>query len=63
MFWLWIAVQTQWVIGGEQRQGLNYPGVTEVMRMHEVAKKRRKQYFILLQHMEQAALSEWARNR
>jgi hypothetical protein len=63
VFWLWMAVQTQWVVAEGARYKLDYPGAQVVMTMRGVRKRDRAQTFARLQMMEQACLNEWARNR
>lgn len=63
VFCLWLAVQTQWDMADGARYKLNYPGVKVVMEMRSVRKRDRDVFFSRLQVMEQACLSEWARNR
>lgn len=62
-FWLWVSIQTQWVVGMAGRFGLNYSGVEACMRMRGVRKNRQHQFFVLIQMMENAALEEWATQR
>lgn len=59
-WWLWHGLQTQWVVGMAGAFGLNYAGVEADMRMLCVPKKKRREYYVLIKHMEQAALDEWA---
>jgi hypothetical protein len=43
--------------------GLNYASVESDMRMLGIPKKKRRDYYLLIKHMEQAALEEWASKR
>jgi hypothetical protein len=63
IFWLWLAVQTQWHVVDGTRLGLNYSGVAAAIELRGVSRKNRSQYFMLLQLMERTCLDEWARNR
>ena len=62
-FQLWLAIQTQWVVGMAGPVGLNYTGVETCMRMHGIKKSVQQQLFGSIQVMEQAALDEWASKR
>lgn len=63
VFWLWAGLQTQWVVGMSGVIGLNYASVESDMRMLGTPKKNVRDYYILIKHMEQAALEEWASKR
>jgi hypothetical protein len=63
VFWLWIAVQTQWRIGDGVRHALDYPGVKVVMQMRGMKKREQGSIFSLIQMMEIECLNEWARKR
>lgn len=63
VFWLWVGLQTQWNSSMAGAIGLNYASVEADMRMLGVSKKKRRGYYILIKHMEQAALEEWATKR
>lgn len=61
---MWWRIQTQWRIGMQGREGLDYPGVTDYLR--NVARIRPRQFaevFGALQAMERAALAEWDKQR
>lgn len=58
-FFLWRAVQTQWVKDMGVRIGLNYEGIEAFFRMHMIRGTRRQEIFQGFQAMELAALSEW----
>lgn len=62
-FSIWLALQTQWLIGMTGPTGLNYSGVETCMRMRGYSKKVQQQLFGSIQVMEQAALEEWASKR
>ena len=58
-FQFWLRIQTQWVSnpnGG--RDGLNYGGVESCFRLSGLKRKRRVEYFPLIQAMEIAVLNE-----
>lgn len=63
VFWLWAALQTQWMASMAGATGLNYAGVEAYLRLLDIPKKKRKAIFPLIQHMEHAALEEWASTR
>jgi hypothetical protein len=63
VFWLWMAVQTQWDVSDGVRYKLDYQGVKVVADARGVRKKDWGGIFSRLQMMEQACLNEWARNR
>ena len=63
VFWLWAGLQTQWVVGMAGATGLNYPSVETDMRMMGIPKKKRRDYYLFIKNMEQAALEEWASKR
>ena len=63
VFWLWVGLQTQWTTSMSGAVGLNYAGVEACLRLMDIPKKKRKLFFPLIQHMEQAALDEWAAKR
>lgn len=61
---LWWRIQSQWRIGMQGREGLDYQGVTAYLR--EVARIRPRQLnevFGALQAMERAAMREWDKQR
>lgn len=60
VFWLWAGLQTQWVVGMSGAVGLNYAGVESDLRMLGTPRKKIRDYYILIKHMEQATLEEWA---
>lgn len=60
---VWNAVQSQWLHSFEGREGLSYPGVEVVMRMHRVRRRDWSSTFVLLQAMERAALEVWDEER
>lgn len=57
-FWLWLSIQTQWLIGPNGPTGLNYTSVITYLRELGLARKERQQYLAELQMMERAALHE-----
>jgi hypothetical protein len=63
VFWLWAGLQTQWVVGMAGAVGLNYAGVEADFRLLGIPKKRRRDIYLLIKHMEQTALEEWAAKR
>jgi hypothetical protein len=63
VFWLWAGLQTQWVTSMAGAVGLNYASVESDLRLLGVPKKKRRGHYILIKHMEQAALEEWATKR
>lgn len=63
VFGLWLAVQSQWNIADGARHGLDYSGVQVVMEMRGIQRREQQHQFALLQVMESACLTEWARNR
>jgi hypothetical protein len=63
VFWLWMAVQTQWDKSDGNRYKLNYPGVEVVARAWRIGRREWGGIFALLQVMERTCLDEWARNR
>lgn len=63
IFWLWVGLQTQWMASMSGATGLNYAGVEACLRLKDIPKKKRKVFFPLIQHMENAALEEWAAKR
>lgn len=63
VFWLWMACQTQWFYSEGRRRGLQYSGVMVVMEAHQIPRKKRNQYFCLVQAMEQTCLNVWAHER
>ena len=63
VFWSWTGLQTQWVVGMAGAIGLNYAGVEAEFRLLGIPKKRRREIYLLIKHMEQAALEEWATKR
>lgn len=63
VFGLWLAVQSQWDRSEGVRYKLDYPGVKVVMGMREIRKREQKLQFALIQVMESASITEWARNR
>lgn len=63
VFWLWAGLQTQWTASMAGAIGLSYASVEAYLRMKDIPKKKRKHIFSLIQHMEQAALEEWASKR
>lgn len=62
VFMVWLAVATQWNVSDGVKRSLNYPGVQVVLK-YAVKKQDRAMVFARLQLMEQACLTEWARNR
>lgn len=61
---IWLSLQTQWRVGMNGREGLNYAGV--VAYLGEVARIRPRQFvqaFGCIQAMESAALNAWAQQR
>jgi len=63
VFWLWVGLQTQWMTSMAGATGLNYGSVEADMRMLGIPNKKRREYYLLIKHMEQAALEEWASKR
>jgi hypothetical protein len=63
VFWLWLGLQTQWTASMAGAVGLSYASVEAYLRMKDIPKKKRRQIFPLIQHMEQATLEEWASQR
>lgn len=63
VFWIWAGLQTQWTIGMAGATGLNYTGVESDLRMRGISKKKREPIYLLIKHMEQATLDEWASKR
>lgn len=63
VFWLWAGLQTQWMASMSGAIGLNYASVDAYLRLKDIPKKKRKVFFPLIQHMENAALEEWASKR
>jgi len=63
VFWLWAGLQTQWVVGMAGATGMNYASVESDMRMLGIPNKKRRDYYLLIKNMEQAALEEWASKR
>lgn len=63
VFWLWLGLQTQWTASMAGAVGLSYASVEAYLRMKDIPKKKRRQIFPLIQHMEQATLEEWAAQR
>lgn len=63
VFGIWGGLQTQWVVGMAGAFGLNYAGVESNLRLLGIPKKKWTQIFVLIKHMEQAALEEWASRR
>lgn len=57
-FYLWNALQTQWVVGMNGPTGLSYPGIEACMRLYQIPKKKRPRLFDLIRAMEQATLEE-----
>lgn len=55
---LWLAVQTQWVVGMSGPTGLAYAGV-DVVLGHHAPLRQRRETFGELQVMERAALAAW----
>lgn len=62
-FQLWLTLQSQWTIGMAGPTGLNYAGVEACMRMQGIRASRQREFFRLIQVMEQAALDEWSSKR
>ena len=61
---LWLRLQTQWRVGANGRDGLDYQGVSAYLREVERIKPRHfAATFAALQAMEWAALDEWAKQR
>lgn len=63
VFWVWLGLQTQWMVGMAGATGLNYSGVESDLRMLEIPRARRRQFYVSIKHMEHAALEEWASKR
>lgn len=63
VFWLWSGLQTQWVVSMAGAVGLNYGGVEADLRLLGIPNQKRRQIYILIKHMEQATLEEWASKR
>jgi hypothetical protein len=63
VFWLWMAVQTQWDVADGVRYKLNYTGVEVVARAWRIGRREWGGIFSLLQVMERSCLDEWASNR
>jgi len=63
VFAIWGGLQTQWTAGMAGAIGLNYASVEADLRMMGVPSKKRREYYLLIKHMEQAALEEWASKR
>ena len=61
---LWWRIQTQWRVGAQGREGLNYPGVTDYLRnVARIRPRKMAQVYGCIQAMERAALDEWAKQR
>lgn len=61
---IWWRIQTQWRIGVQGREGLDYKGVGYYLR--EIARIRPRkipEVFACLQAMERAACEEWDKQR
>ena len=64
MWSLWWRIQTQWRVGAQGREGLNYPGVTDYLRnVARIRPRKMAQVYGCIQAMERAALDEWAKQR
>jgi hypothetical protein len=60
----WMRCQTLWRIGMGGREGFDYAGLCAYLREVERIKPRQfAETFACLQAMEQAALTEWAKQR
>lgn len=61
---LWHQLQTQWRVGAEGRDGLDYASVLAYMRDVACIRPRKfAQAFACLQAMERAVLDAWAKQR
>lgn len=61
---IWQRIQTQWRIGVNGREGLDYAGITTYLR--DVLRVKQRGFaatFGEIQAMESAALEEWAKQR